>query len=108
MEMNKEELCEEDIKLIEAINQIPGFDVEATEEGLETFDQQLADVEESLRDLEPALDSIKIKTKVHDLTREVVVTFQTNDDATFKLLQTIAPYVELVPVLIRAENLADA
>ena len=109
--MNDEtcELSEEELLLLDEIKKVPGFeDIEPTEEGLEKLDNRFQGLEDNLRELldqSDFLDKVRIKTKVHDLTREVTLTFQAKDDETFKVMQYLAPFVELVPIMAKADAL---
>ena len=110
--MNSEEtteLNEEDLQLLNAIKCIPGFEnIDATEKGMDELDNKFKELEDTFKELEvdpSVLDKITLKSKVHDLNREVTVTFQAKDDETFKLLTRLAPFVELLPVLAKMDML---
>ena len=110
--MNSEEtteLNEEDLQLLKAITQIPGFEgIDATEKGMDELENRFKELEDTFKeiDVDPSiLDKVALKTKVHDLSREVTVIFQAKDDETFKLLTRLAPFVELLPVLAKLDAL---
>jgi len=105
--MNK--LTEKEIQLINQIKRISGFeDIEATDEGYAKFDAKLNEMEKSFDNVAvnlEMLDKVTMTTKIHDLNREVTVTFKTQDEDTFKLLVQLAPFVELLPILAKLDML---
>jgi len=104
-------MTEKEIQLLNQIKCIPGFeDVEASDEGYEKLDAKLDEIASTCDDLaidSTMLEKVTMKAKINDLNREVTLTFQTQDDATFKVLAHLAPIVELLPLLAKLDMLPE-